>query len=325
MTDDAITNTQPAPIDATERAQIITALLQPQATVSPKYFYDLAGSRLFEVITLLDEYYPTVTERAILSRHAREISAAVAPCAQLVELGAGACEKVPLLLPHLTPASYVAVDVSVPFVEAALVPLRRAFPAVSMTALAADIGEPLPLPPPPLAGRRLFFYPGSSIGNFTPEEALALLTRLHAQCAGQGGVLIGVDLVKDTAVLDAAYNDALGVTAAFNLNLLRHLNRLIGSDFDPAQWEHQAFFNAAQSRIEMHLRARCALTVHWDVAGNATLPEARSFAAGETLHTENSVKYTPQAFTALLQQADFTRVRQWTDARDYFGVFAADA
>lgn len=163
---------------------------------------------------------------------------------------------------------------SVPLVEAALLPSRRAFPAMSTTALAVDMARPLPLPP--VAGWCLFFYPGSSIGNFTSEEALALPTRLHAQCAGQGGALIG-------------------------------------SDLDPAKREYKAFFNAAQSLIEMHLRARCALMVHWDVTGNPTLPGARNLAAGGALHTENSVKYTAQAFTALLYQAGLTQVRQWTD------------
>ncbi len=314
-----------------ERRQVIDGLLAAQARVSPKYFYDLAGSRLFDVITLLDEYYPTVTERGILQRHAADIAAAfrsaAGDCALLVEPGAGSCEKVRFLLPVLRPAQYLALDVSVEFVEQALESLRRDFPQVPMTAQAADIAQAAPWPLPALEGARLFFYPGSSIGNFTPDEAQALLARMHAQCRGQGGLLIGVDLVKDTSVLHAAYNDALGVTAAFNLNLLRHLNRLIGSDFRAEQWEHYAFYNEPASRIEMHLRAREALTVRWPcpAGGTSTLASERHFAAGDTLHTENSYKYTQADFEALLRRAGFARVQRWTDARDYFGVFLATA
>jgi dimethylhistidine N-methyltransferase len=313
-------------ISAGERAKIIDGLLAAQAQVAPKYFYDLAGSRLFEVITLLDEYYPTVTERAILQRHAGDIAAtftaAAGRCALLAEPGAGSCEKVRFLLPVLKPAQYLALDVSVDFVELALQSLRRDFPQVRMTAAPADIAQVAqPWPLPDDEGSRLFFYPGSSIGNFTPDEALALIARIHAQCRGQGGLLIGVDLVKDTAVLHAAYNDALGVTAAFNLNLLRHLNRLIGSDFRPQQWEHRAFYDEANARIEMHLRARETVTVRWP--GEDGEAGERVFAAGETLHTENSYKYTSEAFEALLRHAGFTQVHRWTDARDYFGVFLA--
>ncbi len=313
-------------ISEDERAQIIDGLLAAQAQVAPKYFYDLAGSRLFDVITLLDEYYPTVTERAVLQRYARDIAAtftaAAGRCALLAEPGAGSCEKVRFLLPVLTPAQYLALDVSVDFVALALQSLRRDFPQVRMTAAAADIAQVAqPWPLPDDEGSRLFFYPGSSIGNFTPDEALALTARIHAQCRGQGGLLIGVDLVKDTAVLNAAYNDALGVTAAFNLNLLRHLNRLIGSDFRPQQWEHLAFYDEAAARIEMHLRARETVTVRWP--GEDGQASERVFAAGETLHTENSYKYTSEAFEALLANAGFAQIHRWTDAREYFGVFLA--
>ncbi len=314
-------------MDDNERTHLIAGLLAAQARVAPRYFYDLAGSRLFEVITLLDEYYPTATENHLLSRHAQDMATAfanaVGDCALLVEPGAGSCEKVRHLLPGLRPSHYLALDVSADFVEQALQSLRRAFPAVAMSAVAADIAQPRPWPLPDSAGARLFFYPGSSIGNFTPDEARALVARMRAACRGQGGLLIGVDLVKDRAVLHAAYNDALGVTAAFNLNLLRHLNRLIGSDFQPRQWEHQAFYDEAASRIEMHLRARESLTVRWRSPAGSGLPEGRAFGAGETLHTENSYKYTADAFTALLKDAGFARVRCWTDERDYFGVFLA--
>ncbi len=314
-------------MDDNERTQLIAGLLATQARVAPTYFYDLAGSRLFEVITLLDEYYPTVTETRILERHAPDIATAfadaVGDCALLVEPGAGNCEKVRQLLPGLRPAHYLALDVSVDFVEQALQSLRRAFPAIAMSVVAADITQTQPWPLPDSRGGRLFFYPGSSIGNFTPDQARALVARMHAACQGRGGLLIGVDLVKDHSVLHAAYNDALGVTAAFNLNLLRHLNRLIGSDFRLQQWEHHAFYDETASRIEMHLRAREPLQVQWRSPAGSGLPERRAFEAGETIHTENSYKYTADAFAALLRDAGFARVRRWTDERDYFGVFLA--
>ncbi len=303
-----------------ERARIIRHLLAPQASVEPAYFYDLAGSRLFEVITTLDEYYPTVTEHAILRRHAAEIAAAAGPVDVLAEPGAGNCEKVRQLLPFVRPSDYVALDVSADFVEQALQSLRADYPATAMKAVAADIVQPLPPLP---AGRRLWFYPGSSIGNFTPDDARALLARLRRHDGQDSALLIGIDLVKDTRVLDAAYNDALGVTAAFNLNLLRHLNRLIGSDFRPARWEHLAFFNPQASRIEMHLRAREPLAVRWSPPPGSGLAPLREFAAGETIHTEDSYKYRIDGATALLRSAGFGDVKVWTDERRWFGVFLA--
>jgi dimethylhistidine N-methyltransferase len=162
----------------------------------------------------------------------------------------------------------------------------------------------------------LFFYPGSSIGNFSPEQAVAFLRGLRANAGADGGLLIGVDLIKDSAVLDAAYDDALGVTAGFNLNMLRHLNHLIGADFDVGQWQHRAFFNAAESRIEMHLEARSALTVRWDGG-------ERHFARGERIHTEDSYKYTRQSFVGLLERAGFATAQVWTDPANWFAVIHA--
>jgi dimethylhistidine N-methyltransferase len=178
-----------------------------------------------------------------------------------------------------------------------------------------DFSASLALPADLADGRLVFFYPGSSIGNFAPDAALALLRQVRAQCNG-GGLLIGVDLVKPVALLEAAYDDALGVTAAFNLNLLRHLNRRIGSDFDPAQWRHVALFDTAASRIEMHLEARRQQDVHWRGG-------ERAFRAGERIHTENSYKYKAADFQALLTQAGFGTVSQWTDPQHWFGVFWA--
>ena len=184
-----------------------------------------------------------------------------------------------------------------------------------MAGVGLDFSAELALPPGLVSGPAVVFYPGSSIGNFNPTEALHLLSRARSVAAG-GALLIGADLVKPVDVLEAAYDDALGITAAFNLNLLNHLNRLLGADFHLREWQHLAVFNAAESRIEMHLEARRSLTVRWPGA-------ERRFAAGERIHTENSYKWTPQAFEALLRGAGFTQAEAWTDARGWFGVWLA--
>ncbi len=221
------------------------------------------------------------------------------------------------LFPLLEPRRYVAVDISVDFLRDALTRVQREHPALEVVGLGQDFSATLALDDELLDERAVFFYPGSSIGNFTPDEALAFLTRVRAQAHG-GGLLVGVDLVKPSAVLQAAYDDALGVTAAFNLNLLRQLNRLIGSDLAPGDWKHIGLYNAADSRIEMHLEARRDLVVNWPGA-------QRAFRAGERIHTENSYKYTLEGFAALLMEAGFAQPEHWTDERGWFGVFWAPA
>lgn len=294
-------------------------LLAPAASVSPKFLYGALGSRLFDAITELDEYYPTRTEAALLAQQGPAIQQAVlqatGPAPALVDLGAGNCAKAARLFPTLRPRQYVAVDISVDFLRASLTQLQGLHPGLPMTGLGLDLSASLALPEGLLDGPALVFYPGSSIGNFSPGEALRLLTEARAVAAG-GALLIGVDLVKAVPVLEAAYDDALGVTAAFNLNLLRNLNQLLGSDFDPRQWQHVAVFNAAESRIEMHLQARQALQVAWPGA-------LRPFAAGERLHTENSYKWTPAGFAALLRDAGFSQVQHWTDDAGWFAMFLA--
>jgi dimethylhistidine N-methyltransferase len=277
--------------------------------------YDALGSRLFEAITLLPEYYPTRTESAIFAHHAHEMAALVAPGMTLVDLGAGNCEKAARLFDVLHPARYVAVDISVHFLQGALQRLQRQHPMLEMVGVGMDFSAHLTLPPQAGDGPRLLFYPGSSIGNFTPAQALAFL-RQARQAAQGGGLLIGVDLVKPVAVLEPAYDDALGVTAAFNRNMLLHINRLLGSDFEVSQWRHRARFNAPQARIEMYLDALQDVTVRWPGA-------QRHFRAGESIHTENSCKYTPAQFEALLREAGFSQVTQWRDAQDWFAVFLA--
>ena len=276
-------------------AELQAGLLADRAMLSPKFLYDALGSKLFEAICELPEYYPTRIEAAIVERHGADIARAIGPGATLIDLGAGNCAKAATLFPLLHPAQYVALDISYDFLREAIERLRQRFAHIEMTGLGLDFSQQLVLPGEVRAEKRLFFYPGSSIGNFTPDEACAFLRRARAQCGNDGALLIGIDLVKDKAILDAAYDDELGVTAAFNLNLLRHVNRLLGADFDVRQWRHLGFFNEAKSRIEMHLEARAALTVTWQGA-------ARRFVAGERIHTENSYKYRPHAISALIEQ-----------------------
>ena len=302
---------------AAERAEIEAGLLAEPARAAPKYFYDRLGSHLFEAITELPEYYPTRTETAIFAAHGTAMARRIGAGTTLVDLGAGNCVKAARLFPLLEPRRYVAVDISVEFLHDALKRLQREHPALDVVGVGQDFSTAFALPDDLLDGRAVFFYPGSSIGNFAPAEALAFLRRVRAQAAG-GGLLIGVDLVKDAATLQAAYDDALGVTAAFNLNLLCQLNRLLGSDFQPGQWRHVGLYNAPESRIEMHLEARRDVIVRWPGA-------QRAFRAGERLHTENSCKYTIEGFAALLEHAGFAPPVHWTDPRGWFAVFWAPA
>ncbi len=301
-----------------ERSAARSALLAPLARIAPKFFYDRLGSHLFEAITELPEYYPTRTEAAIFAAHGAAMAGAIGAGMTLVDLGAGNCAKAARLFPLLEPARYVAVDISVEFLREALRQLQREHPQIAMIGLGQDFSLALDIPADVIGGERpVFFYPGSSIGNFTPDEARAFLARVRERAIG-GGLLIGVDLVKPSAVLQAAYDDTLGVTAAFNRNALSHLNRLIGSDFAPREWRHVAFFDEAKSRIEMNLEARTATAVTWPGGG-------RRFAAGERIHTENSCKYTPEGFARLLVEAGFAPPRRWSDDAGAFAVFWADA
>ncbi len=300
------------------REELLEGLNAPQAWISSKYFYDSLGSQLFDAITHLPEYYPTRAEAAIFSRQIGDIARAVGTGRILIDLGAGNCEKAAGLFPALKPAHYVAVDISAAYLETALARLRHRFPDIGMTGLGLDMSEGLSLPDSVPDARRLFFYPGSSIGNFTPADAAGFLSDLRRQCQQQGGLLIGVDLIKDKAILDAAYDDALGVTAAFNLNALNNVNSVLGSDFDVRDWRHCGFFNQTQSRAEMHVETRLAVEVRWPGG-------SRLFEAGERIHTENSYKYGLDEFGALLRRTGFRNVTAWTDQRDWFALFYAVA
>ena len=307
----------PVPLAGTALIDELGAgLAAPAAFISPKFLYDALGSRLFEAICELPEYYPTRTEAGIVERHGAEIARAAGPGTTLIDLGAGNCAKAARLFPLLHPAQYVAIDISADFLRESIERLQQRFSHIEMTALGLDFSSRLDLPGNVRPEKRLFFYPGSSIGNFTPDEACAFLRRARDNCDLDGGLLIGIDLVKPQAVLDAAYDDALGVTAAFNLNMLRHVNRLIGADFDVRQWRHLGFFNPHDSRVEMHLEAREALTVRWQGG-------QRDFAAGERIHTENSYKYRQSAAVSLLARAGFKAAQVWVDANEWFAVIYA--
>jgi len=299
------------------RSPVIEGLKAEASWVSPKYLYDPLGSRLFDAITELPEYYPTRTERSLLESCRDQIARAAPTEPTLIDLGAGNCEKASSLFMSLKPRQYVAVDISVEFLRQSMAKLRRDFPHIEMVGVGMDFSTGLQLPDAVRRESRLFFYPGSSIGNFSPEQALNFLSRVRAHCA-DGGLLIGVDLIKPASILQPAYDDALGVTAAFNLNVLNNLNALIGSDFVVGDWRHRAVFNAALSRIEMHLEARRDITVTWPGG-------TRHFARGERIHTENSYKYALEDFKTLMQRAGFRELRAWTDERDWFALCLAIA
>jgi dimethylhistidine N-methyltransferase len=301
-----------------DRAALLAGLRAGVPHVAPKYFYDLLGSRLFEAICELPEYYLTRTEANIMQRHGADIARAAGRGATLVDLGAGNCEKAERLFGPLQPAQYVAVDISTQFLRARLQALQERHPHVPMVGVGMDFTRRVELPDAVRPARRLFFYPGSSIGNFTPAEAVQFLGGVRLAGGARCALLMGVDLVKDKATLDAAYDDSLGVTAAFNLNVLNHLNRILAADFDVRDWRHVAFFDPASSRIDMFLEARRDVSVR--------LPGgARRFVSGERIHTESSYKYDDRSLRELIEGAGFAEPVVWTDERRAFAVVYAPA
>jgi len=293
---------------------LLAAMMERPRGISPKYFYDAVGSQLFDRICELPEYYPTRTELAILSACAGEIAALAGPRAEIVEFGAGSLRKVRLLLEAFeAPARYVPIDISGDHLGEAAAALRTEFPRLDVQPLAADYTQRLALPPPADGtGRRVGFFPGSTIGNFSPAEALEFLQRAADVLQG-GALVLGADLVKDPHLLHAAYNDSLGVTAAFNLNVLARANRELGTDFALEQYAHYAFYNATQRRIEMHLVSREPQSVR--IGGQRFQVEE-----GETLHTENSYKFTVDGLRALARRAGFRPGPVWTDPQRLFSV-----
>jgi L-histidine Nalpha-methyltransferase len=311
---------QHATIDARALAAEASAGLMARASaVAPKFFYDDLGSRLFAAITALPEYYVTRTEADVMAAHAGEMTAAIRQRLHdpltMIDLGAGNCEKASRLFPVLRPSRYVAVDISTDFLHATLQTLERDNAGLQILGVGTDFSAKLDLPDEVIGAPSLVFYPGSSIGNFEPERALAFLGQIRRAAAG-GALLIGVDLVKPAEVLEPAYADALGVTAAFNLNVLNHLNRLLGSDFELAHWRHVAFFDREASRIEMHLEATRETMVQWREG-------ERRYEAGERILTEYSYKWTTERFAEMLRSAGFADVQTWTDERGWFAVMLA--
>ena len=293
---------------------LLDGLRRTPRSVPPKFFYDAEGSALFDRICELPEYYPTRTEIALLARHGREMAECIGAGADLVEYGAGSLRKVRLLLDALhRPARYVPIDLSAEHLLQHARQLAADHPGLRVEPLVADFSAELALPElPPGARRRVGFFPGSSIGNFTPAEALAFLKQAAVSLAG-GDLLIGVDLVKDPAVLHRAYNDAAGVTAAFNKNLLARANRELDCEFDLASFDHYAFYEPREQRIEMHLISRRRQAV-------VVCGERFAFDEGQTLHTENSCKYTVDGFRHLARTAGFEPQAVWTDEARLFSV-----
>lgn len=295
---------------------VIAGLSAAPKRIPPKYFYDREGSRLFEEITRTPEYYPTRSEHEILRMQAGAIVQHFPTGAALVEFGSGACIKVRFLLDAARKLkAYVPVDISGDFLAAEAARLRSGYPGLAILPVAADFMTPFALPGAVAALPKIGFFPGSTIGNFEPHEAGAFL-RHAGTILGDGAVMVvGVDLVKNDTTLNAAYNDAAGVTAKFNLNLLRRINRELGGNFKLGNFEHRAFYNRERGRIEMHLVSRVRQQV--TVAGTRF-----DFRSGETIHTENSYKYSPQSFAALACGAGWAMLDTWTDAGGNFAVCA---
>jgi dimethylhistidine N-methyltransferase len=295
--------------------EAIDDLSQRPKRLSPKYFYDSAGSELFEQITVLPEYYPTRTELGILRDRAGEISAIVPKGAALVEFGAGATTKVRLLLNECEFGAYVPVDISGDFLNAQADALRQDFPGLAVYPVAADFTAPFALPDAVKAMPKVGFFPGSTLGNFEPHEALGFLRSARDILGKDAQMVIGVDLEKDERVLYEAYNDAAGVTARFNLNVLHRINRELGGTFDTGAFTHRAIYNRDRHRIEMHLISKKAQQVR-------VLGRDFSFRAGESIHTESSYKYSLERFAALARGAGWRPRESWTDKAGMFSVHA---
>ena len=298
-----------------ERAEVIDGLRQPLKTISPKYFYDERGSQLFDQITELPEYYLTRTELSIMNRYIGEMASLIGPGASLIEFGSGSSQKIRMLLEHLVDlAAYVPVDISREHLVASADALAADYPNIEVLPVAADFTQPFDLPDPAVMPvRNIVYFPGSTIGNFSPEATLGLLEVMHHEAGTRGGLLIGIDLRKDRKTLESAYNDAVGVTAEFNLNVLNHLNRAFDANFDVGAFQHVAEYNERDGRIEMYLVSEKEQTVS---IGDETF----AIAGGERILTEHSHKYALEDFGALTAQVGFRAVKHWTDADEKFAV-----
>jgi dimethylhistidine N-methyltransferase len=305
-----------APKSAEFLADVIVGLSADPPTVPCKYFYDARGAALFQKICELPEYYVTRTEIDILDRSRADIASQLGPNIQLIGLGTGAGTKTRILIEALQhPAVYIPVDISEKQLLESTALFRKIFPDLEILPVCADYLQPVVLPSPRRKpARNIVYFPGSTIGNFDPDEAVQFLTRVANVCRGAGGLLIGVDLKKDRQVLEAAYNDSSGVTAQFNLNLLQRINRELGADFVLEQWRHRAIYNSNAGRIEMHLISEADQFVQLN-------GQRFHFRRGDKIVTEFSYKYSPDEFAAFAARAGFHFVRMWTDDRALFGVF----
>lgn len=314
MTGIATSSIPGAPFDEEFAASVLMGLARDQKELAPRFFYDRRGSRLFEEITALPEYYPTRTELEILTTAAPEIASYTRPGTVLVELGSGSSRKTELLLSAIPDlAAYVAIDLSRSALKDAERRLEAHYPDLDIVPVVADFSVPFMLPDPLASAPKLGFFPGSTIGNFTPGAACDLLASWTHSFGPGGRLVVGVDLEKSPDVLIPAYDDAAGVTAQFNLNLLYRINRELGADFDLTGFKHEARWNADEHRVEMHLVSRVEQTVR-------VLGERFSFAAGETIHTENSYKYTVPRFQELARRAGWISREVWMDPEAKFSV-----
>ncbi len=304
-----------AQVDPSFAQDVIAGLSQRPKKLSPKYFYDETGSKLFEQITLLPEYYPTRTELRILRDRGAEIAAAIPSDAALVEFGAGATTKVRLLLKQSSFKAYVPVDISGDFLNGQASALRSDFPNLAVYPVTADFTKPFELPDEVKQMPKVGFFPGSTIGNFDPHEASAFLRSARAILGDGATMIVGVDLEKDERVLHDAYNDAAGVTGQFNLNVLARINRELGGNLDLDGFRHSAIYNRKRHRIEMHLISRRPQTAR-------VLDHTATFKTGETIHTESSYKYSIERFTALARISGWIPRASWTDPDGMFSVHA---
>lgn len=301
------------PSSASLKSEVLEGLAANPKVLPPKLFYDSRGAQLFERICELPEYYLTRTEIAILDRYAGEIAALVDDGACLLELGSGAGIKVRLLLEHLRPVMYVPIDISRQQLRASAQALAAEYDWLKVHPVCADYCQPLELDFVPEGARRLVFFPGSTLGNFDPEEATSFLENIRLLVGVEGSLLISIDLKKEVKRIEAAYDDAAGITAAFNLNILSRLQRDLGADVDLGGFRHEAFYNRQAGRVEMHLISRRPQTVIID--GHEFV-----FEEGESIHTENSYKYSIEEFQNLARRAGYRPLQRWVDPEGLFSV-----
>lgn len=295
------------------KEEVLNGLSSQPKAIPPKFFYDEYGSQLFDQITELSEYYPTRTEIAILQEHGKEMISLLGKDCLLIELGSGSSLKIRVLLDALQPAAYMPIDISKEHLLKSAEILAADYPDLAIHATCADYSDHFHLPYDPNGTPKAAFFPGSSIGNFDPPEAQTLLQRIAEFLGPNSTLLIGVDIKKDQQRLNAAYNDAAGITAAFNLNLLTRINRELNADFDLSRFNHHAFYNEPQGRIEMHLVSKTPHQV--EVSG-----QTFQFEKGESIHTESSYKYTITQFQALASEVGFQPMQVWSDSDDLFSM-----